>query len=80
MVFAVIFLTLSLLLPGSSSFYAFLIYAINAWLGFFNMLPLALPGIVLDGFRVFRDDVRVWVTAFVVSITLLIPLIPRLIL
>ena len=80
MVFAVIFLTLSLLLPSPLSFYAYLIYAINAWLGFFNMLPLALPGIMLDGFRVLRGDVRVWVVAFVVSIILLIPLIPRLIL
>ena len=73
MVFAVVFLPLWLLLPSPFSFYANIIYATNAWLGFFNMLPLALPGIMLDGFRVFRRDVRVWVVAFIVSIALLIP-------
>ncbi len=72
-VFAVVFLPLWLLLPSPFSFYANIIYATNAWLGFFNMLPLALPGIMLDGFRVFRRDVRVWVIAFVISVVLLIP-------
>lgn len=73
MAFAAVFLPLWLLLPGPFSYYANIIYATNAWLGFFNMLPLALPGIMLDGFRVFRRDVRVWVIAFVISIALLIP-------
>ncbi len=78
-VFAVVFLPLSLLLPGPFSYYAGLVYAINAWLGFFNLLPLALPGIVLDGFRVFRGDVRVWALMFIISIALLIPsLIPSI--
>lgn len=73
MAFAVVFLLLWLLLPGPFSFYVYLVYAVNAWLGFFNMLPLALPGIMLDGFRVFRRDVRVWATAFIISIALLVP-------
>ncbi len=72
--FAVVFLPLWLLLPSPPfSFYANIIYATNAWLGFFNMLPLALPGIMLDGFRVFRRDIRVWVIAFIISVALLIP-------
>ncbi|MGC9153556.1 MAG: site-2 protease family protein [Vulcanisaeta sp.] len=72
-VFALVFLPLWLLLPPSISYYAYLIYAINAWLGFFNMLPLALPGIMLDGFRVFRTNMRIWVVVFLVSVAILIP-------
>ncbi|PLC64925.1 peptidase M50 [Vulcanisaeta sp. EB80] len=72
--FAVIFLPLSLLLPTPFSSYASIIYATNAWLGFFNMLPLALPGIMVDGFRIFRNNVKVWVVMFVVSVLLMIPM------
>ncbi len=79
MVFAVVFLALWLMLPGSLYYYAYLIYAINAWLGFFNLIPLALPGMMLDGFRVFRRDVRVWALAFIISIALLTPYILSLI-
>ena len=75
MVFALVFLALWLVLPYSLSSYAYLIYATNAWLGFFNLIPLALPGMMLDGFRVFRRDVRVWALAFVISIALLVPYI-----
>ena len=78
-VFAVVFLALWLMLPSPLSSYAYLIYAINAWLGFFNLIPLALPGMMLDGFRVFRRDVRVWVLAFIISIALLTPYILSLI-
>lgn len=60
MVFAVVFLALWLVLPSSLFSYAYLVYATNAWLGFFNLIPLALPGMMLDGFRVFRRDTRVW--------------------
>ena len=72
-VFALVFLPLWLLLPPSISYYAYLIYATNAWLGFFNMLPLALPGIMLDGFRVFRTNMRIWVVVFLVSVAIIIP-------
>jgi Zn-dependent protease len=72
--FAVIFLPLSLLLPTPFSSYASIIYATNAWLGFFNMLPLALPGIVVDGFRIFRNNVKVWIAVFIVSVLLMIPM------
>lgn len=74
MVFAVIFLPLWLLLHDPLSGYAFIIYATNAWLGFFNMLPLALPGIIVDGFRIFRVNVKVWIAMFVVSTLLMIPM------
>nr|MCG2870224.1 peptidase M50 [Vulcanisaeta sp.] len=74
MVFAVIFLPLWLLLHDLLSGYAFIIYATNAWLGFFNMLPLALPGIIVDGFRIFRVNVKVWIAMFVVSTLLMIPM------
>jgi len=74
MVFAAVFLSLSLLLSRPFSYYAFIIYATNAWLGFFNMLPLALPGIMVDGFRIFRNNVKVWVVMFVVSVLLMIPM------
>ena len=77
MVFAVIFLPLWLfwlLLHDPLSDYAFIIYATNAWLGFFNMLPLALPGIIVDGFRIFRVNVKVWIAMFVVSTLLMIPM------
>jgi len=73
-VFAVIFLPLSLLLPAPFSSYASIIYATNAWLGFFNMLPLALPGIVVDGFRIFRNNIKVWIAVFIVSVLLMIPM------
>jgi len=72
--FAVIFLPLSLLLPAPFSSYASIIYATNAWLGFFNMLPLALPGIVVDGFRIFRNNIKVWIAVFIVSVLLMIPM------
>ncbi|ADY02174.1 membrane metalloprotease [Vulcanisaeta moutnovskia 768-28] len=75
MVFAVVFLALWLVLPSSLSAYAYLIYATNAWLGFFNLIPLALPGMMLDGFRVFRRDIRIWALAFVISIALIVPYI-----
>ncbi|MFP3237163.1 MAG: peptidase M50 [Vulcanisaeta sp.] len=73
-VFAVIFLPLSLLLPAPFSSYASIIYATNAWLGFFNMLPLALPGIMVDGFRIFRNNIKVWIAVFIVSVLLMIPM------
>jgi Zn-dependent protease len=72
--FAVIFLPLSLLLPTPFSSYVSIIYATNAWLGFFNMLPLALPGIMVDGFRIFRNNVKVWIAMFIVSVLLMIPM------
>jgi len=72
--FAVIFLPLSLLLPTPFSSYASIIYATNAWLGFFNMLPLALPGIMVDGFRIFRNNIKVWIAVFIVSVLLMIPM------
>lgn len=72
--FAVIFLPLSLLLPAPFSSYASIIYATNAWLGFFNMLPLALPGIMVDGFRIFRNNIKVWIAVFIVSVLLMIPM------
>jgi Zn-dependent proteases len=72
--FAVIFLPLSLLLPTPFSSYASIIYATNAWLGFFNMLPLALPGIMVDGFRIFRNNIKVWIAMFIVSVLLMIPM------
>ena len=74
MVFAAVFLSLSLLLSRPFSYYAFIIYATNAWLGFFNMLPLALPGIMVDGFRIFRNNVKVWIAMFVISVLLMIPM------
>jgi Zn-dependent protease len=78
MVFAVIFLPLWLLLLHDSlsgyAFYVFIIYATNAWLGFFNMLPLALPGIMVDGFRIFRNNIKVWIAVFIVSVLLMIPM------
>ncbi|KUO88984.1 MAG: peptidase M50 [Vulcanisaeta sp. MG_3] len=72
--FAVIFLPFWLLLPTPFSSYASIIYATNAWLGFFNMLPLALPGIVVDGFRIFRNNIKVWIAVFIVSVLLMIPM------
>jgi Zn-dependent protease len=72
--FAVIFLPFWLLLPTPFSSYASIIYATNAWLGFFNMLPLALPGIMVDGFRIFRNNIKVWIAMFIVSVLLMIPM------
>jgi len=72
--FAVIFLPFWLLLPAPFSSYASIIYATNAWLGFFNMLPLALPGIMVDGFRIFRNNIKVWIAMFIVSVLLMIPM------
>nr|KJR71868.1 MAG: peptidase M50 [Vulcanisaeta sp. AZ3] len=74
MIFAIIFLPLSYILPFGIAEYTLLIYAVNAWLGFFNMLPIALPGIIMDGFRIFRADLRIWIVVFIISIALLIPM------
>ncbi|WP_069806940.1 peptidase M50 [Vulcanisaeta thermophila] len=71
-VFAVLFLIPALLIHGFISTYLFLIYGVNAWLGLFNLLPIALPGIYVDGFRIFRNNVKVWAAAFAIAVVIFI--------
>jgi len=56
-----------------------LAFSANAILGFFNLLPIALPGILLDGYRIFASNRTTWVITFVISLILfLISLRPSL--
>ncbi len=50
------------------NFYVRFIGSVNAWLAFFNLLPVP----PLDGSKIFRVSVGAWITMFVLSIALFI--------
>jgi Zn-dependent protease len=50
--------------------YAFIVLlaAFNAWIALFNLIPLG----ILDGFKIFSWDKKIWAFAFTISIILTI--------
>jgi Zn-dependent protease len=73
-VFSVTFLTLALIIPFDSTnilYYAALLFLayINAFMALFNMIPFG----VLDGYKVFMLNKKIWAVVFAVSIALVIP-------
>ncbi len=74
MVFSVTFLSLAMVIPFNSTnvlFYAALIFLayINAFMALFNLIPFG----VLDGYKIFVLNKKVWAAAFAASIILVIP-------
>jgi Zn-dependent proteases len=69
MILSVVFMSLAAL-PMSIPFYiavAFLAY-INAFMAIFNLIPFG----ILDGYKVFMMNKKIWAVAFVISLTLII--------
>lgn len=62
-----IFITLNSLLPQYTLLFAFAAF-INAWIAVFNLIPLG----ILDGFKIFLWDKKIWILAFAASIALLV--------
>jgi Zn-dependent protease len=74
MVFSLAFLTLALVIPfdlTSVLFYAALMFLayINAFMALFNLIPFG----VLDGYKIFVLNKKIWAAAFTASIALVIP-------
>jgi Zn-dependent protease len=74
--FALFFLALTRasLAYGNGTLYlvSILAFSANAILGFFNLLPIAFPGILLDGYRIFASSKPVWLFTFLVALALFI--------
>jgi Zn-dependent protease len=64
------FLAASSALSGNSSIILVVLFGafLNAWIAVFNLIPFG----ILDGFKVFQWDKRVWVLAFAASLALTI--------
>jgi Zn-dependent protease len=74
MAFSVTFLTLALVIPFDSTsvlFYAALMFLayINAFMALFNLIPFG----VLDGYKIFVLNKKIWAVTFAASIALVIP-------
>lgn len=65
-----VFLAVYSLLPNYNPIKPILLFGafFNAWIAFFNLIPFG----ILDGFKVFQWDKRIWALAFVVSLVLTI--------
>ncbi len=70
--FAGLFYALYLFMPYPIDFISYIIYSVNAWLGFINLLPIPFP-VMLDGFRIMRNNPILWSVVFIASVLLLIP-------
>lgn len=69
MIYAVVFLSLTLGLPVNTFTYAFAFLAyINSFMALFNLIPFG----VLDGYKIFMLNKKVWVAAFIPSVILTI--------
>jgi Zn-dependent protease len=70
-IFAIIFFTITFVLPSTISQYhsvfAFVGY-INAFIAVFNLIPFS----IFDGFKIFSVDKKVWAIAFIPSVILTI--------
>jgi Zn-dependent protease len=66
MALSMMFFLIALLMPQ----YAFIIVlaAFNAWIALFNLVPFG----ILDGFKIFRWDKKIWASAFTISTILTI--------
>jgi Zn-dependent protease len=61
-----VFLVISILSPPQSSLMFAMGAAFNAWIALFNLIPFG----ILDGFKIFLWNKKVWVSAFTVSLVL----------
>jgi Zn-dependent protease len=69
MIYSAVFLSLTFGLPVNSLTYAFAYLAyINAFMALFNLIPFG----VLDGYKIFMLNKKVWVAAFIPSVILTI--------
>jgi len=66
MLFAGLFMPAAVLLLSHRILLAYLVI-FNSWIAFFNLIPFG----VLDGFKIFNWNKKVWVLAFAASIVLL---------
>jgi Zn-dependent protease len=66
MLFAGLSMPAAVLLLSHRILLAYLVI-FNSWIAFFNLIPLG----VLDGFKIFNWNKKVWVLAFAASIVLL---------
>ena len=70
-VFALVFLTLTIVLPPAVSQYSFafaFVGYINAFMAAFNLIPFG----VFDGYKIFSVNKKVWAIAFIPSVILAI--------
>jgi Zn-dependent protease len=70
LIYSVVFLSLTLLIPIDATFtaaFAFLAY-INAFMALFNLIPFG----VLDGYKIFSMNKKIWAATFVPSLILTI--------
>lgn len=63
-----LFLALAFAIPSQYSLIFLLGAAFNAWIALFNLIPFG----ILDGFKIFLWNKKIWVLAFTLSLTLTI--------
>ncbi len=67
MIYSVVFLSLTVMLPLNAFNYAFAFLAyINAFMALFNLIPFG----VLDGYKIFMLNKKIWAAAFIPSLIL----------